>query len=216
MHTAACKEFYTNLTMFHYKKKEVARSRVRGVEIKFDSLRLASILSVPGNNGIYEYIKEVWEESKYIKPLEITRKFANDELINVARRVKSIEMKPFQRENGVWWLGSGENRRRDDEEAAPVENEEMNEEERAQPDFDWEAVVDEVVLQGESGSGEKFYDVEDEVQGSASVVEEVPEVPTPTSVQQKETEASGVDPSAPTGSILDSVFMTLQAELERD
>ncbi|GAB2295965.1 hypothetical protein Dimus_030111 [Dionaea muscipula] len=69
-------------------------------------------------------------------------------------------------ENGVWWLGSGENRRRDDEEAAPVENEEMNEEERAQPDFDWETMVDEAALQGESGSGEKFSDGEDEVQGS--------------------------------------------------
>ncbi|GAB2288431.1 hypothetical protein Dimus_022764, partial [Dionaea muscipula] len=77
----------------------------------------------------------------------------------------------------------GENRRRDDEEAAPVENEEMNEEERAQPDFDWEAVVDEATLQGESGSGEKFYDAEDEVQGSATVAKNIPEVPTPTSVQ---------------------------------
>ncbi|GAB2278743.1 hypothetical protein Dimus_013419 [Dionaea muscipula] len=37
------------------------------------------------------------EESVYCKPLEITRKFANNELINVARRVKSTEMKPFQR-----------------------------------------------------------------------------------------------------------------------
>ncbi|GAB2292074.1 hypothetical protein Dimus_026322 [Dionaea muscipula] len=27
MHTAACKEFYANLTMFHYKKHEVARSK---------------------------------------------------------------------------------------------------------------------------------------------------------------------------------------------
>ncbi|GAB2283870.1 hypothetical protein Dimus_018355 [Dionaea muscipula] len=105
--------------------------------------------------------------------------------------------------------------KRDDEEAAPVENEEMNEEQRAHPDFDWEAVVDEAALQGESGSGEKFYDAEDEVQGSTTVVEEVPEVPTPTSVQQKETEASGVVPSVATESIPDSVFMTLQAELER-
>ncbi|GAB2276135.1 hypothetical protein Dimus_010873 [Dionaea muscipula] len=128
MHTAACKEFYANLTMFHYKKKEVARSRVRGVEIEFDSLRLASILSVPGNNGICEYIKEVWKESKYNKPLEITRKFANDEMITVARRVKSTGMKPFQRENGIWWLGTGEHRRRDDEIDAAAANEEVHEE----------------------------------------------------------------------------------------
>ncbi|GAB2265707.1 hypothetical protein Dimus_000746, partial [Dionaea muscipula] len=90
-------EFNARLTMSHYKKKEVARSSVRGVDIEFDSERLASILGIPGNNGICEYIKEVWEESKYTKPLEITRKFANENTIMEARRVRSIEMKPFQR-----------------------------------------------------------------------------------------------------------------------
>ncbi|GAB2297751.1 hypothetical protein Dimus_031838, partial [Dionaea muscipula] len=97
MHVAACKEFYANLTVYLYKKKEFVRSRVRGVEIELDNMTLASILSVLGNNGICEYIKEVWEESKYIKPLEITMKFANNELITAARRVMSTEMKLFQR-----------------------------------------------------------------------------------------------------------------------
>ncbi|GAB2271039.1 hypothetical protein Dimus_005890 [Dionaea muscipula] len=97
MHTAACKEFYANLTVFFYKKKEITRSRVKGVEIEFDNMKLASILDVPCHTGISEYIKEVWEESKYIKPLEITRKFTNNSLINVARRVQSTEMKPFQK-----------------------------------------------------------------------------------------------------------------------
>ncbi|GAB2296103.1 hypothetical protein Dimus_030240 [Dionaea muscipula] len=137
MQIDAVKEFYASLTMVHYREKKVARSRVRGVEIEFDSMRLASILGIPGNNGICEYIQEVWEESKYTKPLEITRKFANDDMIMAARRVRSVEMKPFQ---------SGENRRRDDEEATPAENEEVNEETEAQSDFDWEAVVDEVAL----------------------------------------------------------------------
>ncbi|GAB2265821.1 hypothetical protein Dimus_000856 [Dionaea muscipula] len=63
MHTAACKEFYANLTVFIYKKKEIAKSIVKGVEIEFDSMKLASILDVPGHTGISEYIKEVWEES---------------------------------------------------------------------------------------------------------------------------------------------------------
>ncbi|GAB2270795.1 hypothetical protein Dimus_005662, partial [Dionaea muscipula] len=240
MHIDAIKEFYARLTLVHYKKKDVARSRVRGVDIEFDNLRLASILGVPGNSGICEYIKEVWEESKYTKPLEITRKFANDNMIMETRRVKSVEMKSFQRfvhflvmknivpkfgkrdttsymdliymdhltsrrlvnlprvmmrhmsyvismkghelpyddwltmvfeafdvplidkqgeepkrydyfketflsmcqlkrENGVWWLGSGENKRRDDEEAAPVQSEELHEEEQ-NPNFDWEAM----------------------------------------------------------------------------
>ncbi|GAB2280988.1 hypothetical protein Dimus_015604 [Dionaea muscipula] len=308
MHTAACKEFYANLTMYHYKKKEVARSRVRGVEIEFDSMRLALILGVPGNNGICEYIKEVWEESKYIKPLEITRKFANDELLTTIRRVRSTEMKPFQRflhvvvmknvvprfgkrdttsfmdltymdhlitrrlvnlprvmmrhmsyvisvkdhelpygdwltmvfeafnvplvdkqceepkrydffeetfltmcqlkrENGVWWLSTGEHRRRDDEIDAPAANEEVNEEEEAQQDFDWEAVHEEVEIQGNLDQQRSFLMLR-------MRFKEVSVVPAPTSVQQKETEASGVDPSAPTESIPDSVFNTLQAEFE--
>ncbi|GAB2290647.1 hypothetical protein Dimus_024925 [Dionaea muscipula] len=67
MHVAACKEFYKNLTVSISIKKGVARS------------------------------SEIWEESTYCKPLEITKKFTNDDLIIVARRVKSTEMKPFQR-----------------------------------------------------------------------------------------------------------------------
>ncbi|GAB2292805.1 hypothetical protein Dimus_027039 [Dionaea muscipula] len=264
MHIDDCKEFYANLTMIHYKKHEVARSRVRGVEIEFDILRLDSILGVLRNTGICEYIKDVWEDSKYINTLETTRRFANDEMITEARRVKSTEMKPFQRflhfvvmknvvlwfgkrdtisymdltymdhllmrrlvnlprvmmrhmsyvisikdhelpygdwmtmafeafdaplidkqweepkrydffdetfltmcqlkrENGVWLLGTGDHRRRDDD-VKEVNNDASagNEEEQNQ-EFDWEAVIDEAALHGESGSGEKFYDVEDEI-----------------------------------------------------
>ncbi|GAB2287946.1 hypothetical protein Dimus_022298 [Dionaea muscipula] len=48
-----------------------------------------------------------------------------------------LTMCQLKRENGVWWLGSGENRRKDDEEIAPAENEEVNAEEAEdQPDFD--------------------------------------------------------------------------------
>ncbi|GAB2297762.1 hypothetical protein Dimus_031848, partial [Dionaea muscipula] len=70
---------------------------VRGVDSEFDHEKLATILGVPGKNGICEYIKEVWEESKYTKPLEITVRFANDDTIMKAGRVKSVEMKPSQR-----------------------------------------------------------------------------------------------------------------------
>ncbi|GAB2266859.1 hypothetical protein Dimus_001847 [Dionaea muscipula] len=166
-------------------------------------MTLATILNIPGNNGICDYIKEVMEESKYCKPLEITRKFANNENIVEARRnlvprfgkrdVTSfmdltymdylltkkkanfprviirhmayvinvsnhelpygelltrifeafsvplnykkgedpkrydyveetfLTMCQLKREQGVWWLGLGENRRRD-EDKAPVEN----------------------------------------------------------------------------------------------
>ncbi|GAB2281706.1 hypothetical protein Dimus_016276 [Dionaea muscipula] len=168
MHTAACKEFYASLTVFIDKKKEIARSKVKGVEIEFDSMKLASILDVPGRTGISEYIKEVWEESK----------------------------------------------RRDDNNEAPAE--EVHEEEEAQNvEFYWEAVIDETADQGESGSGEKFYDAEDEIQEPAAVVEEVPAVVAQASAQQKETEAAGVDPSGPSGRILVSVMNKLQVEFER-
>ncbi|GAB2265775.1 hypothetical protein Dimus_000811 [Dionaea muscipula] len=84
------------MTMIHLRKKDIVKSKVRGVEIEFDHEKLATILGIPGNNGIREYVKDVWEESKYIKPLEITR--------------------------------SGENRRRDDDEATPEEEAEGEDE----------------------------------------------------------------------------------------
>ncbi|GAB2268000.1 hypothetical protein Dimus_002977 [Dionaea muscipula] len=270
VHIDTVKEFYARMTLTHLKKKDVVKTSVRGVAIEFDHLKLASILGIPGNNGICEYIKDVWEESKYTKPLEITRSFANDETLTATRRVKSSEMKPFQRfgkrdtssfmdltymdhlmsrrlvnlprviirhmsyvifmkdhelpygdwltmlirENGVWWIGTGENRRRDDDNEAPAE--EVHEEEEAQnAEFDWEAVIDEAADKGESGLGEKFYDAEDEIQEPAAVVEEVPTVVAQASTQQKELEAVGVDPSGPSGRILESVMNKLQAEFER-
>ncbi|GAB2298158.1 hypothetical protein Dimus_032229, partial [Dionaea muscipula] len=84
------------MSVIHLKKKDVVKSKVRGVEIQFDHEKLAIILGIPGNNGICEYVKDVWEESKYIKPLEITKRFANNETLTAARRVRSIEMKPFE------------------------------------------------------------------------------------------------------------------------
>ncbi|GAB2266431.1 hypothetical protein Dimus_001439, partial [Dionaea muscipula] len=74
----------------------------------------------------------------------------------------------LKRENGVWWIGTGENRRRDDDDEASAE-----EAVEAQNDFDWEVVIDEATDQGESGSGEKFYDAEDEVQESPEVNDEI-------------------------------------------
>ncbi|GAB2294511.1 hypothetical protein Dimus_028716 [Dionaea muscipula] len=220
VHIDAVKEFYARMTMILLKKKDIVKTSVRGVAIEFDHLKLASILGIPGNNGICEYIKDVWEESKYTKPLEITRKFANDEtlttnvvprfgkrdtssfmdltymdhlmfkrLVNLPRvmirhmsyiiSMKDHEL-PFsdwltkifeefgvplvdkkgeepkrydyfeetfltmcklRRENEIWWIGTGENRRRDDEIEAPAEN--VHEEEETQnAEFDWEEVVD--------------------------------------------------------------------------
>ncbi|GAB2285710.1 hypothetical protein Dimus_020149, partial [Dionaea muscipula] len=105
----------------------------------------------------------------------------------------------LKREDGIWWIGSGEDRRRDDNDVP--EEEEAQEEEGNPTDFDWEAEVDEAAVEGESGSGEKFYDAEDKDQGSPEVNEELPAAVTQGSAQQKEKESSGVDPSCPIGRI---------------
>ncbi|GAB2287006.1 hypothetical protein Dimus_021392 [Dionaea muscipula] len=78
-------------------EKGYCEVEVRGVDLEFDNEKLATILGVHGKNGICEYIEEVWEESKYTKPLQITRRFANDATIMKAGRVRSIEMKPSRR-----------------------------------------------------------------------------------------------------------------------
>ncbi|GAB2287594.1 hypothetical protein Dimus_021967 [Dionaea muscipula] len=62
-------------------------------------------------------------------------------------------------------------------------------------------VAEEAAVEGESGSGEKFYDAEDKDQSSPEVNEEIPAAAPQSSAQQKEQEASGVDPSCPTGRI---------------
>ncbi|GAB2283747.1 hypothetical protein Dimus_018239 [Dionaea muscipula] len=48
------KEFYTRMTVIHLKKKDVMKSSVKGVAFEFDHLKLASILGIPGNNGILQ------------------------------------------------------------------------------------------------------------------------------------------------------------------
>ncbi|GAB2269345.1 hypothetical protein Dimus_004265, partial [Dionaea muscipula] len=88
---------------------------------------------------------------------------------------------------------SGENRRRDDDVDAP-EGEAEEEEERNQDDFDWEAVIDEAAVEGESGSGEKFYDAEEKGQDSPAENEEISAAVPQSSTRQKEQDASGVDP----------------------
>ncbi|GAB2288340.1 hypothetical protein Dimus_022673 [Dionaea muscipula] len=192
------------MSVVHLKKRDVVKSKVRGVDMEFDHEKLATILGVPGKNEICEYIKDVWEESKYTKPLEITRRFTNDENLMAARRVK---------ENGVWWIGSGENRRRDDNVDAP-EGEAEEEEERNQDDFYWEAVIDEATVEGESGSGEKFYYAEDKDQSSPEVNEETSTDRSTKFDSAEGTRYFGVDPRVLPR--IPEVEMTrMQAEFER-
>ncbi|GAB2302995.1 hypothetical protein Dimus_036985 [Dionaea muscipula] len=155
----------------------------------------------------------------------IARRLVNLPRVMMRHMSYVISVKDHELPDGDWltmvfekfgvplWIGTGENRRRDDDDKVPEE--EAEEEEKDQTEFDWEAVVDEAAVEGESGSGEKFYDAEDEVQGSPEVNDEVPVVVTQASAQQKETGSSGVDPSCPTGRIPEVVMNKLQVEFER-
>ncbi|GAB2279274.1 hypothetical protein Dimus_013919, partial [Dionaea muscipula] len=109
---------------------------------------------------------------------------------------------------------SGENRRRDNDVDAPEEEAEK-EDERNKDDFDWEAIIDEATVEGESGSDDKFYDAQVEVDEPVTETPAAPAIPASSSAQQKDKEPSGVDPSCPTGRLPEAEFLKFQAEFER-
>ncbi|GAB2273224.1 hypothetical protein Dimus_008026, partial [Dionaea muscipula] len=76
-------------------KKDVVKSKVRGVEMEFNHEKLATILGVHGTNGMREYIKDVWEESEYTKPLEIHEDLQMMR-ISWRERVKSENLSHFK------------------------------------------------------------------------------------------------------------------------
>ncbi|GAB2299148.1 hypothetical protein Dimus_033220 [Dionaea muscipula] len=128
VYKTACREFYRNLTVNVYGlKKEVACSKVRGVKIEFDGMTLASILDIPGNSGLCNYMKEVFEKSKIFEVFEVPLddKKGQEPVKTEYFEETFLGMSQLKREDGVWWLGTGANHRRDDVE------EEMNEEENA-------------------------------------------------------------------------------------
>ncbi|GAB2286702.1 hypothetical protein Dimus_021096 [Dionaea muscipula] len=71
------------------------------------------------------------------------------------------------------------------------------EEERNKDDFDWEAVIDEATVEGESGSDDQFYDAQVEVEEPVTETPAAPAVPASSPAQQKEQDTAGVDPHAP-------------------
>ncbi|GAB2271341.1 hypothetical protein Dimus_006182 [Dionaea muscipula] len=126
-----------------------------------------------GTMGSREYVKDAWEESKYIKPLEITVSFRVPLVIKKGEEPKKYDffqdtfltMCKLTGENGIWWIGSGENRegmmmRQLQRKRRKVKMKEI------EVDFDREALIDEATVEGESWSWEKFYDAEEDAQGS--------------------------------------------------
>ncbi|GAB2290623.1 hypothetical protein Dimus_024902 [Dionaea muscipula] len=115
------------MSVIHLKKKDVVKSKVRGVEIQFDHEKLATILGIPGNNGI---------------------------------------------------------------------------------------LIDEATVEGESGSGEKFYDAEDKDQSSPEVQEEIPAA-TPQSSARRREQGTSESTLVSYCGIPEDVMTKLQAEFER-
>ncbi|GAB2292680.1 hypothetical protein Dimus_026917 [Dionaea muscipula] len=181
------------MTVIHLKKKDIVKSKVRGIEIEFDHEKLATIpaFGVP-------LVDKKGEEPKRYDFFEET----------------FLTMCKLTRENGIWWIGSGENRRRDDDVDAPEEEAE-DEDEGNKDDFDWEAVIDEATVEGESGSDDQFYDAQIEVDEPVTENPAAPAVPASSSAQQKDKEPSGVDPSCPTGRLPEAEFLKFQVEFER-
>ncbi|GAB2292529.1 hypothetical protein Dimus_026764 [Dionaea muscipula] len=139
------------MTVIHLKKKDVVKSSVKGISIEFDHEQSVAILDVLGRTGIVNTSRR-YGKSQVIKKGEEPKKydFFEDTFLTMCN---------LTREDGIWWRGSGENRRRDDDEAAPEEEAE-GDDEGNKDDFDWEAVIDEATVEGESESDDQFYDAQ--------------------------------------------------------
>ncbi|GAB2290746.1 hypothetical protein Dimus_025019 [Dionaea muscipula] len=72
--------------------------------------------------------------------------------------------KEVTRENGIWWIGSGENRRRDDDVNAPGGRSEKRKKKGIRMTLVGKSVIDEATIEGESGSDDRFYDAQVEVE----------------------------------------------------
>ncbi|GAB2270145.1 hypothetical protein Dimus_005053 [Dionaea muscipula] len=173
VHVDAVKEFYARLTLSHFKKKEVACSSVRGVEIKFDHMKLASILGIPDNN-------EIWR----MKCGRLALVRIGEEMMRLMLQQKRQKRKKRLRIQVL--IGK--------------------------------SVVDEATDQGKSGSDDQFFDAQVNVEEPTTEAPAVPVFPASSGDSinvQKEPVTAGIDPSAPTGSIPDAIFSSLQADFER-
>ncbi|GAB2302849.1 hypothetical protein Dimus_036844 [Dionaea muscipula] len=195
------------MTVIHLKKKDVVKSCVKGISIEFDHERLAAILDVPGRTGICEYIKEVWEESRIMSChygdwlTLVFEAFGVPLVIEKGEEPKKYDffedtfltMCELTRENGIWWIGSGENRRRDDDEAA--QEEETRKGRLRRMTLVGKSVIDEATIEGESGSDDRFYDARIEVEEPSDESPATQRSRASSPTQREDKEPSRVDPS---------------------
>ncbi|GAB2297228.1 hypothetical protein Dimus_031340, partial [Dionaea muscipula] len=144
-----------------------------------------------------------------------------------------LGMCQLRRKNGVWWLGSGVNRRRDEveheeegEEETEEKDEETNSEKTVEKDkaarstpagFEWERIEGEQPEQSEkeavatsTETAEDFFDAEDG--GKVADVNDTTPVTQPGLKKTGKSTARGVDPS---GTIPDYDLIHLQVEFDR-
>ncbi|GAB2299969.1 hypothetical protein Dimus_034014 [Dionaea muscipula] len=166
------------IVVIHLKKKDVVKSSVKGVAIEFDHDKVASVLGVPGKNGMREYIKDVWEESSTRSHLRLLGGLRNDEAImDLGREILEaswisltwiIDIREIGEYARVMMRHMSYVISVKDHELPELEKigegmmmmkfrkERVGEEEKDQTEFDWEAVIDEAAEQGESGSDDRF------------------------------------------------------------
>ncbi|GAB2301329.1 hypothetical protein Dimus_035360, partial [Dionaea muscipula] len=126
VHIDAVKEFYVKMTVIHLKKNDVVKSKVRGVEMEFDHEKLATILGIPETMGSVIKDHELPYGDRLTMVFEAFGVPLVDKKGEEPKRYDFFEdtfltMCKLSRENGIWWIGSGENRRRDDDVDAPEE-----------------------------------------------------------------------------------------------
>ncbi|GAB2266353.1 hypothetical protein Dimus_001362 [Dionaea muscipula] len=210
------------MTVIHLKKKDVVKTSVKGISIEFDHEQSVAILDVH-----WKKLESVNTSRRYGKSQECDSKIWEERHLKLhgfdiygSLNGKEDHELPLWRLAHFGFEAFGvpldvvRTRRRDDDEAA-LGGRGEEEEERNKDDFDWEAVIDEATVEGESGSDDQFYD--------AQVGEEEPMMKLTTdqrsqassSAQQKEQDTAGVDPSCPTGRLPEAEFLKFQAEFER-
>ncbi|GAB2266472.1 hypothetical protein Dimus_001481 [Dionaea muscipula] len=141
----------------------------------------------------------------------ISIEFDHERLVAILDVLEELEFVNTSRRYGKS-QGSGENRRRDDDEATPEEEAE-GDDEGNKDDFDWEAAIDEATDEGESESDDQFYDAQVGKKSQVTKHQEDSAISASSSAQQKDQEPAGVDPSGLTGR--DAEFLKFQAEFER-
>ncbi|GAB2290473.1 hypothetical protein Dimus_024750 [Dionaea muscipula] len=129
VHVDAVKEFYAKMTVIHLKKKDVVKSSVKGIGIEFDHEQWVAIL------GVLEELECVNTSRRCGKSRGTQNHLILQEGLQMMKQSQlPEELNLVTRENGIWWIGSGENRRRDNDVDAPEEEAE-EEDERNKDDF---------------------------------------------------------------------------------